>query len=68
MNPASFELIDGLPHYKLFVDGKWIKSSRNMLADDLNPATGKVFARTQQAGAKEVELAIDCSPILAFGW
>ena len=23
MNPASFDLIDGLPHYKLFINGSW---------------------------------------------
>jgi aldehyde dehydrogenase (NAD+) len=58
MNPAAYDVIDGIPHYKLFIDGAWVNSSRNIVADDYNPATGKVFARTQQAGAEEVENAI----------
>ncbi|MFJ5486334.1 aldehyde dehydrogenase family protein [Hansschlegelia beijingensis] len=58
MNPAAYDVVDGLPHYKLFIDGEWTNSSRNMLHDDLNPATGKVFARTQLAGAAEVDRAI----------
>lgn len=41
MNNAAFDLIDGIPHYKLFIDGRWVNSSRNRLADDINPATGK---------------------------
>ncbi len=68
MNPASFDIIDGLPHYKLFIDGKWVRSSRNMLADDVNPATGKVFARTQQAGAEEVDAAISAAARAAETW
>jgi vanillin dehydrogenase len=40
MDPASFDVIDGIPHYKLFIDGQWVNSSRNRLADDINPATG----------------------------
>ncbi|MFL1875006.1 aldehyde dehydrogenase family protein [Hansschlegelia beijingensis] len=58
MNPAAYDVVDGLPHYKLFIDGEWTNSSRNMLHDDLNPATGKIFARTQLAGAAEVDRAI----------
>jgi vanillin dehydrogenase len=68
MNPASFDLIDGLPHYKLFIDGAWVRSSRNILADDINPATGKVFARTQQAGAEEVDKAIAAADAAAASW
>lgn len=68
MNPASFDVIDGLPHYKLFIDGEWVKSSRNQLADDINPATGKIFARVQQAGAEEVERAIAASFRAAKDW
>ncbi|WP_261403394.1 hypothetical protein [Chenggangzhangella methanolivorans] len=58
MNPAAFDVVDGVPHYKLFIDGEWTNSSRNMLHDDINPATGKVFVRTQLAGAAEVDRAI----------
>jgi vanillin dehydrogenase len=68
MNPASFDIIDGIPHYKLFIDGQWVSSSRNRLADDINPATGKVFARTQQAGAEEVNRAIEAAHRAARSW
>ena len=71
MNEAAFDLIDGIPHYKLFIDGQWVRSSRNQLADDINPATGKVFARTQQAGAEEVigvfaTKLLPCGPCQTF--
>jgi vanillin dehydrogenase len=56
MNNAAFELIDGFRHHKLFIDGRWVRSSRDQLTDDINPATGKIFARIQQAGAEEVKL------------
>jgi vanillin dehydrogenase len=68
MNPASFDVIDGLRHYKLFIDGKWVRSSRNVLADDVNPATGQVFARIQQAGAEEVDAAIAAAARAAETW
>lgn len=58
MASASHEMVDGVPTYKLFIDGQWVDSSRNTVVDDLNPATGELFARVQQAGATEVEMAI----------
>jgi vanillin dehydrogenase len=68
VNPASYEIIDGIPHYRLFIDGEWVGSSRNVVADDINPATGAVFARMQQAGAEEVERAIDSSHRAFQSW
>jgi vanillin dehydrogenase len=68
MNPHSFETIDGVRSYKLFIDGKWLASSRNQLADSLNPATGQVFARTHQAGAEEVLAAIDAAERATATW
>ena len=38
MASASFEAIDGVPTYKLFIDGAWVDSSCNALDDDINPA------------------------------
>ncbi len=58
---AAFELIDGIPNYNLYVGGKWIRSSRNEAAESRNPATGELFARVQQAGASETELAISAA-------
>lgn len=58
MNSASWEMIDGVPTYMLFIDGQWVRSSVNAVVDDFNPSTGKLYARLQQAGAEEVERAI----------
>src|SRR6202042_2195710 len=58
---AAFELIDGVPNYNLYVGGKWIRSSRNEAAESRNPATGELFAKVQQAGAAETELAISAA-------
>jgi len=58
MTPNSFDVVDGVRNYKLFIDGEWITSSRNSLFDDINPATGEVFARVQQAGLVEIDQAI----------
>jgi vanillin dehydrogenase len=58
---AAFEMIDGTPNYDLYVGGKWIRSSRNEAAESRNPATGELFARVQQAGAAETELAISAA-------
>jgi vanillin dehydrogenase len=55
---AAFELIDGVPNYNLYVGGKWVRSSRNEAVESRNPATGELFAKVQQAGAAETELAI----------
>lgn len=44
--------------HKLFIDGKWVSSSSGSLADDLNPATGAVYARVHQASKDDVEAAI----------
>lgn len=68
MNPNSFDTIDGIRTYKLFIDGKWVASSRNRLADSLNPATGQVFARTHQVGAEKVLWAIDAAEKANAAW
>ena len=54
----SFELIDGTPNYNLYIDGEWTRSLRNESTDSMNPATGELFARVQQAGKAETERAI----------
>ena len=68
MNPESYDLIDGVRTYKLFIDGKWVRSSRNSIVDDFNPATGAVFARMQQAGPAEVEAAIAAAHAASRIW
>ena len=68
MNPAAFEDIAGVRTYKLFIDGTWVNSSRNIVADSINPADGMLFARTQQAGREEVEKAIDAAHTAFAEW
>ena len=55
MADKSHEIVDGVPTYKLFINGEWITSSRNALDDSINPANGEVFARVQQAGPDVIE-------------
>lgn len=44
--------------YKLFIDGEWVASGSGTVANDMNPATGEVFARVHQASRDDIELAI----------
>ncbi|HEY0910328.1 MAG TPA: phenylacetaldehyde dehydrogenase, partial [Bradyrhizobium sp.] len=55
---ASFEMINGIPNYNLYIGGKWTRSLRNDSTESMNPATGELFARVQQAGKAETEQAI----------
>jgi acyl-CoA reductase-like NAD-dependent aldehyde dehydrogenase len=68
MRSDAFDLTDGVPTYRLFIDGAWLRSSRNSVADDLNPATGTIFARMQQAGPHEVEQATAAAHRAAARW
>jgi aldehyde dehydrogenase (NAD+) len=47
-----------MKEYKLFIDGKWVPSSTGTTADDLNPATGAVYAKVHQASKEDIEKAI----------
>ena len=65
---ASYEVVDGIPTYKLFIDGQWVDSSAGEVADDINPATGAVFARVQQAGEADIERAITAAHRATSTW
>jgi vanillin dehydrogenase len=47
-----------MKEYKLFIDGEWVASSSRTILDDMNPATGEVFARVHQASPADLERAI----------
>lgn len=68
MNPASYDDYDGARTYKLYIDGAWVTSSRNTVADSFNPADGTLFARTQQAGRDEVLRAIEAAHTAFQTW
>ncbi|HIJ86644.1 MAG TPA: aldehyde dehydrogenase family protein [Desulfuromonadales bacterium] len=44
--------------YKLFIDGEWVASSNGTVVDDMNPATGEIYAKVHQASHDDVERAI----------
>ena len=52
--------------YKLFIGGAWVGS--DIVADDLDPATGAVWARVHQAGAAELEAAVAAAHAAAPKW
>ena len=57
-----------MKEYRLFVNGAWIPSSTGTLADDINPATGEVFARVHQASTDDVEAAIASAYAARAAW
>src|ERR1700732_2356554 len=54
-------MIDGVPPYNLFIGGEWVPCSRTEATASYNPATGNIYARVHQAGARETEAAIDAA-------
>jgi aldehyde dehydrogenase (NAD+) len=68
VSATASEVIDGIPTYRLFIDGEWVRSSRNTVVDDVNPSTGKLYARVQQAGADEIERAIAAAYRARASW
>ena len=47
-----------MKEYKLFIDGEWVPSSTGTVLDDINPATGEVYAHIHQASDQDLERAI----------
>lgn len=56
------------PHYELFIDGAWRRSTRNAPIADLNPATGEIFATVEQAGEAEALAALDAAEAAGRAW
>jgi acyl-CoA reductase-like NAD-dependent aldehyde dehydrogenase len=52
----------------MYIDGVWRTGSDAETADDLNPATGQVFAKVAQAGAADVEDAIAAAHRARVAW
>ncbi len=44
-----------MKEYQLFIDNEYTASASGEYSDDLNPATGEVYARIQNAGKEDVE-------------
>lgn len=52
----------------LYIDGQWRRGSEGAWAEDVNPATGLVFARVAQASAADVDDAIAAAHRARIGW
>lgn len=57
-----------MKEYKLFIDGAWVASSGGLLADDIDPATGEVFARVHQATVEDLEKALAAAERARHSW
>jgi aldehyde dehydrogenase (NAD+) len=54
--------------YKLFIGGEWVAAKSGLIEDDLDPATGKLYARVHQAGAEDVEAALAAAQAASVEW
>lgn len=54
--------------YKLYINGEWLETKSGKIIDDINPATGEVYAKVHTAGPEEVELAISSAEKASKGW
>ncbi|MGE5548561.1 MAG: aldehyde dehydrogenase family protein [Solirubrobacterales bacterium] len=57
-----------MKEYRLFIDGEWVPSSTGTLADDIDPATGKVYARVHQASLEDLDRAIAAAHRASKTW
>ncbi|CAL8981800.1 Putative aldehyde dehydrogenase YfmT [Rhodoplanes serenus] len=55
-----------MQEFKLYIGGNWVASG--VVADDLDPATGAVWARVHQAGTAELEAALAAAHAAAPKW
>jgi len=54
--------------YKLFINGEWKESSSNSVVDNINPATGKAFAKIHQATDKDIDAAVAAAVAAGKEW
>ncbi|MEF7616607.1 aldehyde dehydrogenase family protein [Aquincola sp. MAHUQ-54] len=57
-----------LPIRPLYINGQWRPGSEGAWAEDVNPATGRVFARIAQASPADVEEAIATAHAARVPW
>jgi len=60
-------MTDTLRH-QLYIDGRWADATSGVVVDDVNPATGAVYARVPNASASDVDRAIDAAHRARIGW
>lgn len=61
-------LVSTLAIRPMYINGQWRQGSEGAWADDVNPATGEVFARVAQASVADVEEAIATAHQARIGW
>jgi aldehyde dehydrogenase (NAD+) len=54
--------------HSMYINGAWREGSEGAVAEDINPATGEVFARIAQAGARDVEDALSAAHGARAAW
>src|SRR5882762_95114 len=54
--------------HPMYINGTWRQGSEGGLADDINPATGEVFARIAQASVQDVEDALAAAHGARHAW
>lgn len=54
--------------YKLFIDGEWVQPEGCRLYDDLNPATGEIYAKIAWASRGDVAGAIEAAYAARDEW
>ncbi|MFZ0015282.1 MAG: betaine-aldehyde dehydrogenase, partial [Acidimicrobiia bacterium] len=59
--PAARSIGFQVEHIKSYVNGRYIDSSSAVTFETLNPATGEVLALVEQAGRREVDLAVEAA-------
>lgn len=68
MDTNSYEQVEEHRTYKLFINGKWLKSSDGATAISLNPATGKPYAFTYIASKDDALQAIEAAHHASKRW
>ena len=54
--------------HPMYINGEWRPGSEGAFAEDVNPATGAVFARVAQASARDVEDALAAAHGARHDW
>jgi len=59
--PQSIEHVTIKDSYELFIDGKFTSSKDGSYRDNINPATEKTLTKVAEAGAEDVERAVEAA-------
>ncbi|MFW5776144.1 MAG: aldehyde dehydrogenase family protein [Spirochaetota bacterium] len=59
---------DGAESHRLYIGGKWVESDSGEYADDLNPYTEELYARTAKANVKDADKAMEAAYQARGGW